>query len=85
MRMMKYLSVGFSVAGALASVVAAGLWYKASTSPPPPLPHGEVITPSDIEAEYFALVRTARLNRWAAVATAFAALMGALSITTGLL
>jgi hypothetical protein len=49
------------------------------------LPHGEVITPSDIEAEYFVLVRTARLNRWAAVATAFAALMGALSITASLL
>jgi hypothetical protein len=81
---MKELSVVFSVASAFASVAAAGLWYKASTSPLPPLPHGEVIKPSDVEAEYFALVRTATLNRWAAVATALAAFSGAVSIAASL-
>ena len=78
--MIKDLSVAFSIVSALAGVVASGLWYKASTSPLPPLPHGEVIDESDIEAEYFALARTAMLNRWAAVATALAAFSGAISI-----
>jgi hypothetical protein len=70
----------FAVLSAVAGFVAAGLWFKASTMPLPLPPHGTTITAVEIEAEYLALVRTAIFNRWAAIATAAAALFGALSV-----
>jgi hypothetical protein len=77
---MKTASTVFAVLSAAGGFAAAWLWFKASTMPLPFPPHGETIKAADIEAEYFALVRTATFNRWAAIATGAAALFGALSV-----
>lgn len=62
---------------------AAWLWYRASAAPIPPPAHGTPVTMLDIETEFVAITRIAKLNRSAAVATGMTTLSTALSALIG--
>jgi len=70
----------FTAASVVAALVAAGLWFRASTlevRPP--------IEPAGLEAEAWAneargvIARSSRLNAWAAAATAVSVILQAVS------
>lgn len=89
MMTMKWISVGFAVAGAVMGLFAAGYWYRSSKVPIQP---SWLIEPGDVQLSEMgwmagmmnAFTTTAKLNSTAALLTAVSVVFSAASIFIGI-
>jgi hypothetical protein len=80
---MKGFSIAFAIAALVSALVASRYWYASSQLP---FPSYDIAPVAQYERGLDDLIRgSARLNKWAAIWTGMASLLGAISAVMGVM